>query len=280
MIITGIQFSIANPIDLLNTGFSSWIAVGEKNSESNDSRSVYYFNKVYLNNYLSLGPLKGYIGLPLQIVAQRVWMDSEDQRIDRSGVRLGDLSIWFGKKIKFMEPRIGVKLPLFYPKEDIWYGSGNIKIQAGIGLNANVRDDRVLSNSGEIMLNIVVVDWRNSSTIKHAHAYNGSFTLLPSYKLSWKPSSKTKIGLEVLGSFSRTYWTWNNTNNDDSRDDDEVELSAGIVPNIYTEIFFKDKLALSMKAGFGPSFKKAPQKNNFKRTGSSVNLSLGINLYP
>lgn len=270
----------SNPVDLLSTGFSSWIALGEKNTESVDSRSVYYFNKIYLNNYLTLGPIKGYVGIPLQIVAQRVWSESEMQRVDTSGIRLGDLNIWIGKKVKFIEPRIGIKLPLFYPKDNIWYGSGNIKIQAGIGLNANVRDDNLLSNSGEIMFNIVVVDWTNSDNVKNAHAYNGSFTLLPSYKLSLKPNDKIKVGLEILGSFSRTFWTWNNTNGDDERDDNEIELSASIVPNIYSEIFIKDKLALSTKAGFGPSFKKGPENNTFKRTGSSVNLSLGVNLYP
>lgn len=279
--ITLLIFSLStypNPIDLFSTGAGSWIVIGNKKVETLEDnkqisyRNNFYFNKIYLNNYLTLGPLKGYIGFPLQIVIQDTWEDSLKKKNANAGIHLGDLNFWLGKKLNFIEPRIGLKLPLFYEKEEIWYGAGNIQAQFGFGLNANVRDDNKVSASGEIMYSIAIVDWSNSDNIKNAHARNGSFSLLPSFKVSLKPTSNFKIGMEFLGSFKRSKWFWLNEN--------DVELSAGIVPNLYTETFFKDKIALSAKAGFGPSFKKEPTDSGFKRSGNSVNLSVGINLYP
>lgn len=257
LIIIMFSNSTSNPVSLFSTGIGSWMVLGKEENSGN-----HYYNKLYVNSYLNLGPLKGYIGIPLQLVI-------EDSQKFKRAVAPGNLNFWIGKKILIIEPRIGFLVRMYptgskYP----WFGDGNIRIQGGFGLNSNVREEKNINASGEIMFNIAIADFENAEN--PAYAKNGSFSVLPSFKLSWRPVDKIKTGIEVLGSFQYSKWIW----------EKHIELKAGIVPNIFGEFFIREKFAISTKFGFGPSFKRAPLKDSFSYKANSINTSIGINFYP
>ena len=264
-LIFAISFAEGFKIDLLTTGISSWIYSPKHDDNNVHDYTKSYYNKLSASIYFKINSIKGYLGIPLLWTVENKYT-SNNEKIEnesKSSVFLSDMSFYFGKKVLFIEPRIGMKIPLGYRIDGAWLGSRNIKLQIGIGLNSKVIEDRIINASGEIMWNLFLGE-------KYGTGKNGSWVIIPSAKMSYKFSDTFKIGIEILGSVQYVEWTWS----------DEKEFSAGIVPNIYSEIFLNSIIAINFKAGYGPGFKKGLNDNTIHYTANSTNISIGINIYP
>ena len=186
-----------------------------------------------------------------------------------------DLNLYVGKKVLFFEPRIGFLFPLFYPTDNAWIGSKNVRLQLGLALNTNVHEVEKFNISGEVMWQLYLSGNKN---ITDALAHPGSWDLLPTFKFSVKPNDQWRVGIELLGFIKKSYWVWLN-------DKQYYEATFGIVPNIFADYDITERFNLGLKVGYGPSakgvFKRYSGLNtdNLRYTENSLNVSIGLSIY-
>ncbi|MBD3392953.1 MAG: hypothetical protein GF418_12680 [Chitinivibrionales bacterium] len=239
-------------VDLVTTGAGSWIYIAK-----DAGSEVLYFNKVPVNAYVSFMGFKAFAGIPL------LWsVRTKGGAYDNGLVRLADINLYVGRPVGPLEPRLGVKVPTGYRTDRVWIGSRNVKLQAGLGLNSEVREVGRLNAAGEVMFDLYLPG-------PNALAMWKSWELLPSFKISFRPVERTRIGLELLASVKSVYWA-----------QDWRETTLGTVPNLYGEFALSDRVYLNLKAGAGPTLKKSPDDARLRHRGNSVNLGIALNIYP
>ena len=239
--------------DLISIGLGTWISFSANQTQERAT----YFNKLPASMYLSFAGFKAYAGIPV------LWtIQTKEGVFDDQLVRVADMHVYLGRRIGIVEPRIGAKFPTGYRTDRVWIGTRNVRLQAGLALNSTVRETEDISISAETMFDLYL-----PGSSGKAHWF--SWELLPSFKSSIRVHESIRIGLEILAHLKNVYWS-------ESWD----ELSAGAVPNIYTEFKLSPSLYFTPKFGLGPTFKKAPADNRLYHKGYSINISLALNIYP
>jgi hypothetical protein len=265
-------FSKDFSLDLMSINTGSWIAFIDRNPD----KQISYFNKITTDSYFSFLGLKGYLGLPFLWTVETHFSQNEKvNSLTRKTFAPADMSVYIGKKVSLVEPRIGFLFPLFYPTNNAWIGSKNIRLQLGIGLNSNVHETERVNISGEIMWQLYISGNKN---IEDALAYPSSWDMLPQFKFSVKPSDQWRIGIELLGFIKKSYWVWLNNK-------EYYEATLGVVPNIFADFDITEKINLGLKVGYGPSAKGIFKTNsgfNLKDlyySENSLNISISYNIY-
>jgi hypothetical protein len=259
-------------VDLVSINTGSWIVFGDDTPD----RQVSYFNKLTTDAWFTFAGFKGYASLPFAwTVETRYAMDAKLSDLTRRAFAPADMNLYLGKKFLFLEPRIGILLPLFYPTDRAWIGSKNVRLQLGVGLNANVHEVEKVNISGEIMWQLYISGNKN---IEDALAYPGSWDLLPAFKFSVKPNDQWRLGLEILGFIKKNHWVWL-----ESRE--HYEATFGAVPNLFVDYDLTEKFNLGLKAGYGPSVKGVFSERtrlstkNLRYAENSLNISLNFSIY-
>ncbi len=250
LLLLSITLSVsAVSLDLLVGSAGTWTV-------NADSDQRFFFNKASVAAYASAGYFTGYIYLPL------AWtVNAGGSSETEHGVWIGDVSAYAGRAFGMVEPRLGVVAPAGYPLDGVWIGPGNVRLQAGLGLNADLLDQRDASISGELMWQLFLPG------LPGAFAETGSWSLLPSVKASFRPADPLKLGVEILGSFARMQWLWG----------DETKLS--VVPNGFLEFRLSDGVHLSAKGGAGPAYARGKNQDRLTYSSYSVNGSVSVNVY-
>jgi hypothetical protein len=236
-------------VDLITASLGTW------SSTVSESNTTYFFNKASTAAYLSAGMFKAYLSVPF------AWtIESSDSLMHTAWI--GDISTYAGMTVGLFEPRIGIVAPTGYPLDKEWIGTGNVRLQAGLGMNPALRENRKAALSGEVMWHLFLPGQEG------AHAGSGSWTVLPSVKASYGVLDQLRMGIEILGSYADMQWTWGR------------ESKLGIVPNLFTEYRAGDRFSLTMKGGAGPSYAKENAAAGLSFNSYSINGSVSLNVYP
>jgi hypothetical protein len=275
-------------VGLVTTGAGSWIAVPRA-----PRRSTSAFNKLSTTTYLSAAGFDGFVSLPLlwtAVLPSRSTTDAAEPA--RHRLAPGHLSFYVGRKIGIIEPRLGLKVPLYtIGQEPVWIGSRNTRLVVGAGINSKVREADGLTLSGELMWDIYLNRWPDSYATPHHpdNALDRSWELAPRFKVSYRFNETWKSGLEILSTVKHVFY-------DAWLPEGVYELGVNVTPNLFGELYISPEVALTAKAGFGWSFSGlGPEKKTdeqydylsewimepaFEHRGYAVNLSVGLNWYP
>lgn len=207
----------------------------------------YEFNKPLATAlYGQVLGLSAFLGLPLHWTAKR----TEDGDVHR--VAPGDLEIHLGKRLGRVEGRMGLIAPAGYDRGiawtspegkgkdgDPWIGPGNFHVTLGAAANPNLtRYSRFFEASGE-------AKWAYALTDGIAKA--GSWSFLPSAKLSLRPDPALKPGVELSGHWKSQHW--GKAVEIRRAFDAEADWSAGMVATLFLEWFVTPGTAVGGKAG-------------------------------
>lgn len=240
-------------VDYLSAGAGCWIAVPEQE----DWNAEDYFGKLSVSMYATVLGWKTFVSVPLALTVET---SSVGER--KAQLMLGDGRFWIGRRLWAFEPRLGMLVPLGYSTDggEGWIGSGNAALLGGVALNNAIRDDRRLRLSGEVMFKV---------ELGGGLAQWPSWSASPGAKISVMPSSDWVLGCEVLGSVSGMRWEWNRG---------QTEYGAGFVPHLFVERYI-GRAGVGAKVGWGPSWKRLGELPA-RFAGSSLNVSIGVGLYP
>jgi hypothetical protein len=234
---------------VLSTG--TWTTYGTlrgfDHADYTDGRERYEFNKLLsMGFYGKAFGLPAYVGLPIHWTARR----AEGEDLHR--IAPGDLELYLGKRIRRVEGRIGLIIPAGYDRGlawttpegeggpgNPWIGPGNVQVTLGAAANPNLtRYSARWEASGEAKWSLALDD---------GIAKAGSWALFPSAKLSFRPNSTWKPGVELSGHWKSQHW---GKAVDLSRTfGADADWSAGAVATVFAEHYLRPGLALGLKAG-------------------------------
>ncbi len=241
-------------LNLVSTGVGTWADFSRSEAPANDTLQVYTFTSVRADLYANVGGIKMNLLIPL------LW--SAQLHRDQSRIRLGNLSWYAGYPVGLLEPRVGMVIPTGYGTDGPWIGSRNVKVRAGVALNSDLYDQDRFRVSGETMANFYIGEELGGL------ARNGSWELVTSAKVNYRPSDTWKTGIELLAPVKYVDWIW-----------DQKQLSVTLVPNVYAEYYFTPSVFGGLKAGFGPRFGRSDQKP-LSRQGYALNVGASLHVYP
>ncbi len=253
-------------LDLLSLAAGSWTV-----SPIDATRAKEYYNKFAVTSYVSFAGLKGFAAIPLAwSIKDHPLAENMDQ------IWTGNARVYAGKRVGFLEPRIGAVIPTGYSTdfaENAWIGTGNLEVLIGVGLNSNLREESRFGLSGELMVEIPLA---GADAIEGF----GSWTLAPSAKASYEAFERLRIGAEVLSFFSKSYFKWNKEGENGTYEPNDYELGLSIVPHLYAEVALTEILRMTAKLGYGPNYKNPHNEKSFRHTGNTANIAVGAHIYP
>jgi hypothetical protein len=182
--------------DLVSFGLGSWITLNDNTGgDGKDS----YFNTAKANLWYHVGKTTGYIGVPLQLTLEKYETEL------KYALYPADLTLYFGRKLGPVEPRIGLAAPLGYPSDDslAWTGSNSLQLLAGLGFRIGKWVDERLSVGGEALVRLVLND-----TLSSRYA-QGSTSGYASVKAGYRVNSRWDVALELFpyfGAYTGTDW--------------------------------------------------------------------------
>lgn len=246
------------------TGVGSWISFNSDNSNYTS------YNKLSSDIYLGYNGWSGFIGIPLQSVVNHGTEET------KQAFSTGDLSFYIGRKISFIQPRVGMVLPLWYStKKGVWLGSKNIIVKTGLGFSGSLFSSKTWKFGGEVYFKYNVAGFPQ---IEDSWGKSGSWAVDGSVKVVNKSIKKWDIGIEYLGGYKKFYARWLK-----NKSFQGYQLSTSCVPHLFANYDITGRMYLSGKAGFGPSFKREVTKNDrgeWEHSSNSLNIGIGFGFYP
>jgi hypothetical protein len=240
----------------------SWIALPVQ-------KSPLYFSKAAATWYMTIAGYKAVAGVPI------AW--TYESGSNRQRLFPGDGTLYIGKPIGQLQPRLGIIVPLGYGasstwKKEAWIGTNNFKVQAGLAYGRSEDELEGMPLTIEAMVSTPLTE-ENSFTKQ------GSFSGIAFAKTYWRLSDLFRYGAELLATSSYTIWDWTY----EARPgvwENVRESAIGVVPHLWVEHKFASSWYCSLKGGFGPQYKQSNQYPGLNRSGNSLNLSLGLQWYP
>ncbi len=243
----------ANPISMVTISPGSWI-VAQKKQPGDAVTEQFFFNKIPIETYYSVGKMRGYLQIPI------AW--SHEWQMDRGQFGLGDITLYGAYPLPYFEPRFGVVAPGIYDTDKSWIGSRNTKLYLGVSANNNPYKTRVVGVSGEV----VILPYVSESG---ALAEVGSWDLLTLTKVTWEIEDRKNLALEILTNISAVTW----------KGADNPNYSLTVVPVLFYNQPFGDNITLGAKGGIGPTY-KWNSDTDITFTETNYSLSLVITIYP
>ena len=239
--------------NLLIASAGSWMVL--RNSDSRD-----YYNKFTATLYGQIFSVKTVIAVPLDWTA---YIRSDTISKDRFAP--GDLDLCFGKRIGWMEPRLGIIVPMGYAHDDLWkkkawIGTNNVRLQTGVAVSRRDFEQIGLPFGVEAMVNVAMSE-------KEAHYKRGSIGTELYIKSSFTPSKKTVLGAELAVYGKNARWVWNG----------ERESSLTLMPTISVTQRMARRIYAGCKTGFGPSFRMDGKPT---RKSNALDLGVSVQYYP
>jgi hypothetical protein len=249
--------SVANPlraeesnvfsVRFLNISAGSWMSLND------ETRENYLFNKLVTDVYMDIYSFEAFVGIPfswtvvgtdsVNLYGERMYdaADTPLRTIDQAAF-FGDMTIYLGKRLAIIEPRLGILIPLGYESvragdDNVWIGSDNVKLLAGVGINSDKALRQRLVFSGDVMFKL---------SVNNAKIGAGSFDIVPLVKGSIRPSPQWNIGMEIISYYSyHTSTLWG----------DKRVHSVGVVPALFGAFSPVPAMDIGAKIGYGSSFK-------------------------
>lgn len=245
------------------TGIGSWISFNRDNSNYTS------YNKLSSDVYLNYKGWSGFFGIPFQCVVSH-------KDVIKHAFSPGDFSFYIGRRISFVQPRLGLVFPLWYSTDKgVWLGSKNVILKAGLGFAYSLSADKSWRTGGELYYKYYIAGFPE---IEDSWGKRGSWAIDGSVKLVNSSSDRWKLGIEILGGFRKLYPRWFRYKNFQG-----YQLSASCVPHVFASYDVNKRMYLSAKTGFGPSFKRE-EKNNYsgkwEHSSNSLNIAISTGFYP
>ena len=234
--------------NLLIAGGGSWMVFSKSGNTS-------FFNKFSSTLYSSNKGMKRVISVPL------AWTVSVREDNTKARFFPGDFDITFGQRFGWLEPKIGLIVPLGYAldedwKKKAWIGSNNIKVQTGFSISKTGFEQIGLPFGMDMMVAIAVTD-------DNAHYKTGSCNAAMYMKSSYTVNKKINVGGELALYGKIATWVWNGS----------TDYGLTILPTVFGNYRLGRKFYIGTKIGFGPSlgFDHGPfRKSNSMDTGISL----------
>ncbi len=225
-----------------------------------------YFNSLKADMYYHLGWLKGYVGFPVTLTLEYP-KDSDDIRYAFFPI---DLTLYVGKSLGVVEPRIGMDIPFGYPttKEGAhaWTGSRNYNLLLGLGFSGGEYFNKRLSIGGELMGRVFLNSMEQSALIE-----SGSFKTYLAAKASVKINKSWSTGFEIFTEYKYyrdTDWTKDYS--------DPTFTGIGILPILFAGFQPTPKTEIALKGGVG---KEIVTDEKGKNNSLIIFGVLGFNFY-
>jgi len=238
--------------NLLIVSGGSWMVF------SPGDRSSFY-NKFTTTLYSSDGVLRRVVSVPLD------WTVSVRSGEVRERFFPGDFDLYFAHRFGWLEPRIGVEIPLGYAvdstwKKQPWIGSNNMKIQTGFSISRTEFEEIGLPFGVEAMISIAVTD-------DNAYYRKGSIGTQLYIKSSYVFSKKCTVGGELAVYGKSATWLYNNS----------TENGITFLPTLSANYRFSRKIYGGIKTGFGPSY---ALQHGFTWKSNAVDAGVSLLWFP
>jgi hypothetical protein len=219
--------------NLLIYSAGSWMVLSD-----NDHAKPYpyIFNKFTRTLYCQIFSLSAMAKIPLDLTipntstSPRMWF--------------GDLDFYVGKRFGWIEPKIGLELPLGYGINDnwkklAWIGTNNVRLQTGFSISRARFETIGLPFGAEAMLSVALTE-------NNAHYERGSLTGQLYIKTSHNFTRKLSGGGELALYGKSGVPTWSSKR--------RRENGFTLLPALFGTCRMGKKIYLGAKFGFGPSF--------------------------
>lgn len=238
------------------TGIGSWISFNK-----NDPYHTSY-NKLSSDVYLSYKGWSGFFGIPFQCVVSH-----RDET--KYAFSPGDFNFYIGRRISFVQPRLGLVFPLWYSTDKgVWLGSKNVILKTGLGFSYSLSADKSWRTAGELYYKYYIAGFPE---IEDSRRKRGSWAIDGSVKLVNSSFNRWKLGIEFLGGFRKLYPKY----------PQGYQLSASCVPHVFATYDVNKRMYLSAKTGFGPSLKREDEcSGKWKHSSNSLNIAVSTGFYP
>ncbi|MBD3345104.1 MAG: hypothetical protein GF401_08595 [Chitinivibrionales bacterium] len=241
-------------LDLGVFSLGTWITTNDNTGETGKDS---YFNTAKFSLYYHIGAVKAYAGFPVMVTFE----DFGDSL--RYAVYPADLSLYFGKRLGPVEPRLGLAVPMGYPtSHTAWIGSKNIKLLTGLGYRIGSFLNDKLTIGGEFLGRTCITGIPEGGRFGRY-----SFSSYLSIAASMALTAKTKIGFELFPQFS--YYTDTDWGTPEWK-------SFGLLPSLSLKTTPSNKTEISLKAGYGKAVSGTDWENNQTviSAGASYNVYL------
>ncbi|MBN1758677.1 MAG: hypothetical protein JW863_10185 [Chitinispirillaceae bacterium] len=241
--------------NLLIYSAGSWMVFSDK-------PAPYAFNKFTRTLYGQIFGLSGMAKIPLDLTipntstAPRMWF--------------GDFDFYVGKRFGWIEPRIGLELPLGYAIDDdwkkkAWIGTNNVRLQTGFSISRTHFETIGLPFGAEAMMSVALTE-------KNAHYERGTINGSLYLKTSRNFLKKLNGGLELAVYGKSGIPTWSRTR--------KRENGITLLPALFGSFRTAKKMFIGVKFGFGPSFGVYQNSEQSEHRSNSMDCGISIQYYP
>ncbi len=220
-------------IDGASFSVSTW-RLGSDNTGSGARAS--WFNTAEANLYYHIGSIKGFIGLPVMLT-----LLTRPQQLEYAFYP-ADMPLYFGIQWGFLEPRIGVRIPLGYPVVDTvpWIGSGTLQIITATGFNLGTHLENRLKLHGELRARISATGLASGARVGR-----GSTSWYLYTNATWRLNERWTMGIEVSpygDYFPESDWS------------NETWYTLGVMPLVLLRYNSSSHGSFAVRAGAGTEY--------------------------
>lgn len=229
---------------------SIWYSLSDADKDS-------YFNTLQFSYYKGFAKnFNVHFTLPLTF-SKEIKNEVEKQRFAP-----GDLLLYIGYKTKYLEPRVGISVPLGYGQniQEAWIGSNNVKLYGALGYKAFQK-----SPYFELVGESTYMYFLNDALYGKQ-----SWSVTCFSKGAFKFGEKFKSGVEMYSfynSFSKECWGGPSF---------PEKLSFGVVPTLFFSYLPHSRYEFTARGGYGTSRYGLTFKGVERTTYRIINAALAV----